>query len=388
MMILDKPYVSKFLENSLIDLQIPVLKSKVLEELKISSKINIIEEKEFINRVKLSEMPLILSNSENAINWINNNLNFTDLPQKITLFKDKFKFRQIMQPYYPNYFFKKVKFADLESTDISNFPIPFIIKPTVGFFSLGVYLIKNLKDWPETVQKIKNDMQNIQNIFPIEVIDSSSFIIEENIEGDEYAVDVYFNSEGKPVILNVLKHYFASPEDTSDRLYVTSKKIIEESREIFLDTLHNISQATKIKNFPMHIEMRLNKNEHVDIIEANPMRFAGLCVTDLAHFAWGINNYEMFFQQKAPDWNKVLEDKEGKIYAMIVGNIPAHINLGDIKSIDYEKFAEKFSKPLDIRKINYREFPLFAISFAEFSDNDLKEMEHLLKDDFKDVIVL
>ena len=50
MMILDKPYVSKFLENSLIDLQIPVLKSKVLEELKISSKINIIEEKEFIGK--------------------------------------------------------------------------------------------------------------------------------------------------------------------------------------------------------------------------------------------------------------------------------------------------------------------------------------------------
>ncbi len=43
------------------------------------------------------------------------------------------------------------------------------------------------------------------------------------------------------------------------------------------------------------------------------MRFAGLCVTDLAYFAWGTNNYKMFFEQKAPDWNQILKGKEGKI---------------------------------------------------------------------------
>ncbi len=388
MMILDKPYVSKFLEDSLIDMQIPVLRNKALEELNISSKILTIDEDEFIKKVKLSQIPLIFSNSENSINWINQNLNFTDLPQKISIFKDKFEFRKIMQPFYPNYFFKKVNFSELEKIDISKIHFPFIIKPSIGFFSLGVYLINKVEEWPKIVKFIQRDMQNINKIFPIEVINSSSFIIEENIEGEEFAVDVYFNSHGNPVILNILKHYFASPEDTSDRLYVTSKKIIEESREIFLETLKKISQATKIKNFPMHIEFRVDENNKIGIIEANPMRFAGLCVTDLAYFAWGTNNYKMFFEQKAPDWNNILKGKEGKTYAMVVGNIPADINLRDIKSIDYNKFAKKFSKPLDIRKINYQEFPLFAIAFAEFDESNIREMVKLLKDDFRDVIHL
>ena len=118
------------------------------------------------------------------------------------------------------------------------------------------------------------------------------------------------------------------------------------------------------------------------------MRFAGLCVTDLAYYAWGTNNYKLYFEQEAPDWNQILKDKEGKIYAMIVGNIPADIKLRDIKSIDYNKFAKKFSKPLDIREINYHEFPLFAIAFAEFDENNLAEMNEFLNDDFKDIITI
>ena len=388
MMILDKPYVSKFLEDSLIDMQIPVLKNKALEELNISSKILTIDENEFIKRVKRSQIPQIFSNSENSINWIKKNLSFTDLPHKISIFKDKVEFRKIMQPFYPNYYFQKVNFSELGKIDVSKMQFPFIIKPAVGFFSLGVYLVKNLEEWSNIIKLIQRDMNNINKIFPIEVIDSSTFIIEENIEGEEYAVDVYFNSHGKPVILNILKHYFASPEDTSDRLYITSKNIIEESREIFLETLEKISQATQIRNFPMHIEFRVDENKKIGIIEANPMRFAGLCVTDLAYFAWGTNNYKLFFEQKAPDWNQILTGKEGKIYAMIVGNVPSDINLRDIKSIDYKKFAKKFRKPLDIRKINYREFPLFAIVFAEFDEKNLAEMNEFLTDDFKDIISL
>lgn len=388
MMILEKPYVSKFLVDSLIDMQIPVLKNKALEELNISSKILTIDENEFIKRVKLSQIPLIFSNSENSINWIKQNLSFTDLPKKISIFKDKVEFRKIMQPFYPNYFFKEVKFTELEKIDVSKLQFPFIIKPSVGFFSIGVYLVNNLEEWPNIIKFIQRDMKNINEIFPIEVVDSSSFIIEENIEGEEYAVDVYFNSHGKPVILNILKHYFASPEDTSDRLYITSKKIIEQSREIFLETLEKISQATNIKNFPMHIEFRVDENKNIGIIEANPMRFAGLCVTDLAYFAWGTNNYKLYFEQKAPDWNQILKGKEGKIYAMVVGNTPADINLRDIKSVDYDKFEKKFSKPLDIRKINFHEFPLFAIAFVEFDAMNMEEMAKLLKEDFRDVIHL
>lgn len=61
----------------------------------------------------------------------------------------------------------------------------------------------------------------------MQVLDTGKFIIEENIEGEEFAVDAYFNSKEKPVILNILKHIFSSENDVSDRVYFTSKSVME-----------------------------------------------------------------------------------------------------------------------------------------------------------------
>ena len=253
---------------------------------------------------------------------------------------------------------------------------------------MGVYVVQTPEEWPKIMDAIRIEMDNSKNIFPIEVLDSTNFIIEGMIEGDEYAVDVYFNENGTPSILNILKHYFASADDTGDRLYITSKEIINDNRKTFLNSLKQISQATKIKNFPMHIEFRVDAEGTVRIIEANPMRFAGLCVTDLAYFAWGTNNYKMFFEGKTPNWDQILEDKEGKIYGMVVGNLPKDINRANIETINYKQFASKFTHPLEIRKMDFRKFPLFAIAFVEFDASTKEEMHHLLQDDLKDCIIM
>lgn len=388
MIILDKPFVSNFLEDTLIEMQVPVLKNSAAIDMKLNSKINFLEEAKFIKLLKNNPTQSLFSNSENSINWINENLEFMNLSEKILVFKDKFLFREKMLTYFPNFYFKQIKLDDLEELDLDEVPYPFIIKPSVGFFSLGVYVVQTKEEWPKTICAIRSEMASNKDVFPIEVVNSTHFIIEEMIEGDEYAVDVYFNENGKPSILNILKHYFSSPEDTSDRLYITSKEIITQNREIFLKSLENISEATSIRNFPMHIEFRVNNNGNVGIIEANPMRFAGLCVTDLAYFAWGTNNYKMFFEGSTPDWDQVMKGKENKTYAMVVGDIPKEINREDIASIDYEIFASKFSHPLEIRQMDFHKFPLFAIAFVEFDESTKAEMHRILNDDLKDCIIL
>ncbi|UYP47175.1 hypothetical protein NEF87_003460 [Candidatus Lokiarchaeum ossiferum] len=388
MIILDKPFVSNFLENTLIEMQVPVLKNTAIQDMKLNSKINFMEESKFIEMLKKNPAQPLFSNSENSINWINKNLDFMDLSEKINIFKDKVIFREKMQSYFPNFYFKQIKLSDLESLNLEEVPFPFIIKPSIGFFSLGVYVVQTREEWPIIISSIRAEMANNKDVFPIEVVNSTNFIIEEMIEGDEYAVDVYFNEKGKPSILNILKHYFASPEDTSDRLYITSKEIITQNRETFLKTLQQIGEVTLIKNFPMHIEFRVDEKGKVGIIEANPMRFAGLCVTDLAYFAWGTNNYQMFFERNTPNWEQVTVGKEKKTYAMVVGDIPKEIKREDIASIDYEKFASKFTHPLEIRQMDYRKFPLFAIAFVEFDESTKDEMLRILNDDLIDCIIL
>ena len=387
MIIINKPFVSKLLQDTIAQKQIPVLKNNFAKQL-YKQNFNLINEHEAVERIKKGEITKIYSNSENSINWINNNLAFTNLPEKIKLFKNKYEFRKLLKPLYPDFYFKKVKIDEIDTLDISTINLPFIIKPTVGFFSMGIYKVSNEKDWERTKILLKNELKTIKGIYPKEVMDSSQFLIEEIIEGEEFAVDVYYNDNKDPVILNIYKHIFSSSTDVSDRAYFTSKTIIENYHNDFLQLMQEIGKLAKLRNFPMHIELRINKQGKATPIESNPMRFAGWCMADMSYFAYGINPYDYFFNQKQPDWKNILKDKKGKQYNVTVADISKDIKLSDIDNINYEAFAKDFKHPLDLRKMDYKTYPVFAFMFSETNENDSNEFNYFLKSDLKKYIIM
>lgn len=388
MIILEEPYVSKFLLETIQRLNIPVLQNEAIEKMKITAPLHFLSPEKFISQYQKNPNTPLYSSSENALDWVVQNLKVNRLPQKIQYFKDKFHFRELVKNLYPNFKYFKTPFSQLKSFDLSKLSFPVIIKPNIGFFSVGVYKVNSAKEWNSVNDLLINEMNNIKGIFPSTVVDSAEFIIEDCIEGDEYAVDVYFDDHSQPVILNIMKHIFASPEDTSDRLYITSKEIIESTYDIFNDVLSAIGNLAQIPQFPMHIEFRKDDQNQVGIIEANSLRFAGLCVTDLAYFAYGSNNYELFFNNLKPDWKSLLQGKEGKIYAMIVGTIPKSLKLEEIESVDYEAFCKRLSNVLECREMDVHKIPLFTITFAAFDESTKNEMEWALKSDFQEFFKL
>ena len=86
----------------------------------------------------------------------------------------------------------------LEKYKGSGWKKPFILKPSVGFFSLGVYTITSDDDWTAAVADIERNLRESRDRFPESVVDQSSFLVEEYITGEEFAVDVYFDGEGEP----------------------------------------------------------------------------------------------------------------------------------------------------------------------------------------------
>lgn len=388
MLILDKPYISDFLKSTIVENNFPVLKTNYLSSLNLSDNVNLIEEQDFIDKIVNHVNPKVYSNSENAINWINKNLGQTLLPQKISLFKDKVKFRDLIKPIFPDFFYQGVKLTDLRSVDTSKIVKPFIIKPSVGFFSMGVYKVKNDNDWSDIIDSIEQEMILAKELYPTEVIDSTNFIIEQNIPGKEFAIDVYFDEEKKPVILNILEHVFPNEDDLTDRAYITSKEIIEHYHSAFEYLLIKIGAFAQIRNFPMHIEVKVTDSGEVIPIEVNPMRFTGWCLTDLAYFAYGINVYDYFLNGKKPDWETILEDKDDKTYSMIIASLPKDINSSMIESINWDKFKGSFEKVLELRKINYNEYPVFGFLFTETQNQNFDEIDRILKSDLKEFITL
>jgi len=392
MVILDRPYVSKFLEETILEMNLPVLENQSIDEFNLDEDINFLEDKDFIARVKNdienNKRVLLYSNSENPINWISKNLSFTDLAQKIDVFKDKVKFRDLLKYYYPDFFYQEVSFAELEQLDISEFKKPFIIKPSIGFFSIGVYKVNSDLEWERAIKELKQEVKEMADKYPIEVINTTKFIIEENLEGEEFAVDIYYNDLGEPVILNILKHSFSSEEDVSDRVYMTSKEIIEEYHDLFLDFLSKMGQLIELRNFPMHVELRVDKSGNINPIEVNPMRFAGWCTTDLAYYAYGINVYEYLFGQKKPNWEEILKDKVEKIYSIIVADLPKDIEASEIKGVNYDKFISYFEKVLEVRRIDYLKYNVFAFLFAESSYENHGELDEILRSDLREYLKL
>ena len=379
MFFVDEPYVSKFFKKTVRDNAIPVVGTEIAKTLNIYPGTKLISEEEAVEIARTVDIPAIYTTSENAIGWIAKHLAFSALPGKIDLFKDKLKFRELTKSIFPGFSFKGVRTEDLEKINFNELPLPFIIKPTVGFFSMGVYKISSFKEWESTVDALHAEMDQIKDLYPEEVLNTRSFIIEQLINGEEYAFDAYFNSTGEPVILSILKHVFSSDTDVSDRVYISSKEIIESNLDEFTEFARKIGVLANVKNFPVHIELRRDKNGVLLPIEINPMRFGGWCTTaDLSFLAYGLNPYLYYYSQKKPDWPDILKGKERKLFSIIVLDNSTDIDTGKITSFNYEKLLSQFEKPMEFRKIDHKTYPLFGFVFAETRADNYTELENIL----------
>ncbi len=371
MFILNNPYVSDFLVETIKKNKYSVLDNEISRQFFDKDELTTKENDE-----------KFYSNSENAIDWIIENYQNSPVARMIKLSKDKILFRKMLSKIYPNYFFKEITLEEFKNLDPKSLKYPFILKPSVGFLSFGVYPIKNEDDFRKIILKIDEDINNFKDVFPISVVNCSKFIIEEMIEGDEYALDAYFDENGKAVILNIFKHPFFDENDVSDRIYYTSKKIIQDNLEKFQELLDDIGEIGGFRNYPFHLELRANEKEVIPI-EINPLRFCGWCITDIAQNAWGINVYEYYMENKTPDWNEILKNSTDDYFYFTIGDVDNSIDKSKIK-INYEKYLKNISNPLVIRKIDYKTKPVFAIVFAK-TDNK-KEIEDILALNMKDFI--
>jgi hypothetical protein len=386
MIILDYPYVSEFLKDTAAELKVPVLKNEMAIGLSKGNGLRLLEGAEFIEFLKEKGEFSLYSNSENSIGWISENLGFTGLPEKIELFKNKIKFRKLLERIYPEFHFQAVKFEKLDEIRVEEIEKPFIIKPAVGFFSLGVHRVSTDEEWGSVLRRIKAEVDEIRGRYPVQVMDIGNFIIEGNIEGEEFAVDAYFNNKGKPVVLNILKHIFSSEKDVSDRVYFTSKTVIETYREAIEDLLYEIEKLVGLRNFPLHIELRIEDNRKIQPIELNPMRFAGWCTTDIAYFAYGINTYRYFLENLEPDWDRILAGKEEKNFCLVLLNKPEEIDSKTVKAFDYQKLLSDFETPLELRKADHEKYGFFGYMFTETRESNWGEIERILKSDLREYI--
>jgi hypothetical protein len=168
---------------------------------------------------------------------------------------------------------------------------------------------------------------------------------------------------------------------------VTSRQIVEFGIRMFTAPLARIGRLADLRNFPLHIEMRVDGRDVVPV-EANPLRFAGFGGTDFGWYAWGINTHEYFIEKRSPDWAAVFEGKEDRVYSMYVAFIPDDVPVSKVREIDYESFASNFSKIIELRKTDWENYRVFAFVFSETGPESVEEIERNLQLDLAKFVLL
>jgi hypothetical protein len=374
MILLGNPYVSPLLAATAAVLQIPALK---LGDVKLSStaELNLQTEQNFFRTFAEKRLPL-LTNSENSIEALERHVPDHPLVRQAALFKNKAKFRHWLREMYPDFCYRECHMEDLDQLSPGELPFPVIVKPAIGYASLGVYRVNDAEEWTATCSRIKQDMEEARLLYPASVLNASRYLIEEWIEGEEYAIDAYYDADGEPVILNVFKRMFSHQGDTSDRIYYTSKQVISEATEPVVGFLRDLGEKGDFRFFPLHVEVRISAAGRLVPIEVNPLRFAGIGTADLGYYAYGINPYESFFLQRKPDWQRILAESDEHIYSFFCAELPVSLNATKLVGIDEALFRTHFSDILAYRPMYGYDPTTFAVVFYR-SDN-LEENKRLL----------
>lgn len=382
MIILDQQYVSRELREWLESSRVPVLRNAASLAADTEGRFHLVSDDEADALLASGER--IYTTCENSLSWVLAHTPDKALLDGIAMCKDKAAFRRMLASLYPEFFFLEVPADELEKLDFSTLRTPFILKPSVGFFSVGVYTIASEADWNAALADIARSSARWAADYDASVVGTSSFILEEYIRGDEYAVDFYYDSEGRAVILNIFHHEFASFEDVSDRLYVTSANIIREHLEEFRAFFDRMNEKMGARDMPLHVELRVD-NGRIIPIEANPLRFAGWCVTDLSLHAWGFRTYDLYLRDQRPDWDSIFESREGRLYSAVILDPPADLGYPLREAdFDYELLCADFQKVLELRRIDYRNGgPVFGFMFTETRANERGELDSILVSDLR-----
>jgi len=385
MIILERPFVSMYLLNTLIANRIPVLETDFVHTLPNANRLNLLLPEVFFTACRNNPEATLYSNSEDSASWIYSFLGESTLASHIRSIKDKYRMREVFAAMNPGFYYSRVTYDELEHLDVTSIPTPFVVKPVRGIASIGIRAVFSHDRWPDILREIENDRRNYGDAFSDTVMDLDCFLIEGYIAGAEIAVDAFFDRNGIPVIVNILEHDFACPEDNSDRLYKTSNAIIQRYMDPVKTYLSKVSEALKITNFPMHMEMRISPNGEFIPIEINPMRFAGFCTTDIASYAFNINPYLCFLHQESPDWETILATDNPNTYIMAVVDIPRKYNKRNVE-VDYDRLTAKLSHVLELRKMDYHIFPMAAFLFAMTTPENSSELEQWLHDPMDNII--
>ncbi len=345
--------------------------------------VNILTEDEFKNsNMIIKTCDKVYAPTESALEIILERSEDTTFTNTVNMLKDKHKFRQLMSNLYPDFFFTKTTIDELEKIKLDR-EKKYIVKPTKGFFGTAVKELNNKTDISEIAKEIRNELEENSCYFSESILSKNELIIEQFVEGEEYAVDMYFNEHGKPEIMNIYHHPLPERKEYFHVLYYTNKDIFDRFYDRLNAIFIELNQHLKITNFPIHAEFKLENNTLIPI-EMNPLRYGGFGLADLTFHAFGFNPFLAFFNNYKPDWQQIWNIRNENHFGWVLGYNGTDIDV-ETHTPNDEAYLHYLGDILHYVEIDYKQNPVFSIAYVK--DNCSTSLQRFLKTEFNDFFV-
>ena len=350
--------------------------SGTLETLPQTVGLELISEEVFLQQYhNLPSSSKICITSEATLDSI---LKSSDDKQKIdavNAMKDKFLFRQLLKDIYPEMAFDHISFDEIEHLKLSGKKI---LKPVKGCFGTAVKTIDENTDLKKVSMEIKEEIGKNSSVLSESVLSQTEFILEDYIEGDEYAVDMFYDSSGRPHIVNIYYHPIPKHEEYLHMVYYTNKSIFDRIYERAIDFLEQLNSKLNLYNIALHSEFKLSEN--LTPIEINAMRFGGMGLGNMVYHSVNINPYQCFIEEQSPNWNEIWAQHPNSNYVYFIAYNGTKIDV-EYKQPDVPKLEHHFSKIINRTLFDYKKQLAFGVYTLE---ENLEKVNRFLEIDFNE----
>lgn len=341
---------------------------------------------EIVDRATFAEVstPLdasapICINSEAALDDVLSRLD-DNRAAGIRALKDKTAFRKLLAPLFPEFHFDEIPMDQLATASL-NPNGRFVVKPALGCFGTGVRVIEGTADLAAVQAEIVDEVRRNSEVLSADVLSADTLIIEQYIEGEEYAIDMYFDGSGNPHITNIYHHPMPGNPAYLHMVYYSSRQVLEMIFDDGMAFLRGLNSVLGLTNVPLHCEFRRDSG-HLVPIEINAMRFGGMGLANLGWFSHQSNAYQHFVNGTSPDWATALAaDDDASVFFIAYNGTDVDV---DAMTPNWDGLLSQFTSVLHTQEFDHRQQLAFGIVYAR---EPTAHIPQLLNIEFNDYFV-
>lgn len=353
-----------------------------LESLPVTADLEIINSDDLRStNLRFSEQDKVCIASEAALELVVSRIDDPARKNAIEVLKNKYTFRKLLTTIYPNYQYQFIKLQDLGDLKVTQ---KSVIKPVKGVFGTAVRTIDRDTDLTTLAVELQAELSKNVGLFSESVLSTSDFIVEQYLEGEEYAVDMFYNNVGVPCIVNICHHPIPRNRAYLHMIYYSSQAVFDD---IYVRAKHFFTELNRVlgvTNIPMHGEFKFDGDRLIPI-EINPLRFGGMGLGNLVFHALGINPYAHFLNNAEPDWQTIWQARSVDIFTFFIAYNGINSDLDNTQP-NRKQLKQRFTEILLERTFDYQNQLVFGIYYLKETRQNISNLLEIEFDDFFELI--